>query len=74
MEQNQGEQAEKLLSWVKEPVAQNRESQLENYCLYLFLNAVLTGEQAAFVNMQKLVHKHFEEKESVTLALLELPR
>lgn len=72
MEQNQGEQAEKLLSWVKEPVAQNRESQLENYCLYLFLNAVLTGEQAAFVNMQKLVHKHFEEKESVILALLEL--
>ena len=72
MEQNQGKQAEKLLSWVKEPIAKSRDTQLENYCLYLFLNAMLTGEEAAFVNMQKLVHKYFEENDSIILALLEL--
>ena len=72
MEQNQKEQAKKLLSWVKEPAAQNRDSHLENYCLYLFLNAVLTGDEAAFTNMQKLIHKYFGEHNSTILALLEL--
>ena len=72
MEQNQEKQAEKLLSWVKDPVTKNRADQLENYCLYLFLNAMVTRDEAAFVNMHKLIHKYYGEHGGTILALLEL--